>query len=135
MSSKQLGRIFAELDEAISERVSEFTLELHGELVSNPPSGTPVDKGWASINWWPAVGQAPTANGGPVGEPSSRAGGQAAGVAEVASYKIASGQPLWVSNSVPYISRLNSGWSEQSPEGFVEQAIETTLSKFRNKPL
>jgi hypothetical protein len=135
MSSKQLGRIFAELDEAISERVSEFTLELHGELVSNPPSGTPISTAWASTNWWPAVGQAPTANGGPVGEPSSRAGGQSAGVAEVASYKIASGQPLWVSNNVPYISRLNAGWSQQAPAGFVEQAIETTLSKFRNKPL
>lgn len=135
MRSNQLGRIFAELDDAISERVSEVTLELHGELVENPPKGTPVDTGWASINWWPAVGPAPTANGGPAGEPSSRAGGQAAGVAEVASYKIASGQSLWVSNNTSYIRPLNMGSSKQSPAGFVEQAIDTTLSKFRNKPL
>ena len=133
MSSKQLGRIFAELDDAISERVSEFTLELHGELVSNPPKGTPVDTGFASVSWTPFIGAHPPSTA--ASSVSAAESAQNAGVAAVASYKITSGQNLWVYDRAPYIAKLNAGSSKQSPQGFVEQAIDTTLSKFRNKPL
>jgi murein endopeptidase len=128
-----MGRIFAELDDAISERVSEVTLELHGELVSNPPKGTPVDTGFASVSWGLSVGT--THPYGVASDTASAASQQQAGIAEVASYRIVTGQSLWVFNNTSYIAKLNAGSSKQSPQGFVEQAIDTTLSKFRNKSL
>lgn len=32
-------------------------------------------------------------------------------------------QALFISNALPYIRRLNEGWSKQAPAGFVERAI------------
>ena len=134
--SRNMLEIIADMNGAISGAITDLTLGIHGTLVDEPEQGgTPIDTGWASVNWWPAVGAAPTDNGGPVGEPSSRSFGQAAGVAEVTRYSIESRQPLWISNRVPYISRLNDGSSLQAPAGFVERAIEVNLSKFRGRRL
>ena len=38
-----------------------------------------------------------------------------------------------VSNTVPYIGRLESGYSKQAPKGFTKQAISATLSKRKAK--
>ena len=38
-------------------------------------------------------------------------------------------QALWLSNNVPYIGRLNDGWSVQAPAGFIEQAILIAQSR------
>lgn len=32
------------------------------------------------------------------------------------------GQEIWIQNVLPYIQRLNEGWSTQNPGGFVEAA-------------
>lgn len=127
-----IDKIFADMDAAIGGHIAEVALEIHAELVDNPPTGTPVDTGWASINWWPRVGSAPTENTGPSGETSSRAPGQQQGVADVLRYSFSGGKSIYISNNVPYIGPLNDGWSSQSPAGFVEDAIERTLSKYRN---
>lgn len=131
----QLRQIFKELDAAISERVSEIALEIHGELVDNPPTGTPVDTGWASVNWWPRIGSPATENGGPVGETGSRLAGQLQGVAALAGFDYTVGLPIHITNNVPYIGRLNDGSSTQSPAGFVDDAVNTVLVTYRNKPL
>jgi hypothetical protein len=34
-----------------------------------------------------------------------------------------------VENRVPYIERLERGWSKQAPTGFVNQAISATIDK------
>lgn len=34
-----------------------------------------------------------------------------------------------VENRVPYIERLEGGWSKQAPRGFVNQAISATINK------
>lgn len=34
-------------------------------------------------------------------------------------------QPIYIENNVPYINRLNQGWSTQAPPRFVEKAIQT----------
>lgn len=75
---------------------------------------TPVDTGRARSNWLPSLnspdvrivepGQKPDA--GPI----------------LNSYNI--GDTIYMTNNVPYIQRLNDGWSKQSPAGFVEDAIE-----------
>lgn len=34
-----------------------------------------------------------------------------------------------ITNTVPYIGRLESGYSRQAPTGFVQQALNTTIEK------
>lgn len=40
------------------------------------------------------------------------------------------GQFASIVNPVPYMERLNNGWSRQAPAGFIDQAIAMVLAKF-----
>lgn len=130
-----MAQIIAEMNEAVSGHFAEIALEIHADLVENPPTGTPIDTGWASVNWWMKIGSAPTGNDGSEGNVASRQAGQQAGVAAMASYHIGNGQSVWITNGVPYIGRLNAGSSTQSPAAFVETAIKRVLDKNRRKVL
>jgi len=44
-----------------------------------------------------------------------------------------SGKNISVENSVPYIERLERGYSRQAPRGFVNQAISATIAKTNKK--
>nr|DAN15709.1 MAG TPA: tail component [Caudoviricetes sp.] len=93
---------------------------------------TPVDTGRARANWQVGIGVVPTGtveySGGGAG-----AAGYAIGAATnaVTTYK---GQPggIWLVNNLPYIQRLNEGWSAQAPAKFVEQAIDTAVNAIRD---
>ena len=93
---------------------------------------TPVDTGRARANWQVGIGAAPAgtveSSGGGAG-----AAGYAIGAATnvVTTYK---GQPggIWLVNNLPYIQRLNEGWSAQAPAKFVEQAIDVAVNSIRD---
>lgn len=38
-----------------------------------------------------------------------------------------------VRNEVPYIRRLENGWSKQAPRGFTKQAVNATVNKRKTK--
>ena len=38
-----------------------------------------------------------------------------------------------VRNEVPYIRRLENGWSKQAPRGFTKQAVNATINKRKTK--
>lgn len=92
---------------------------------------TPVDTGRARANWQVGIGSAPAGTVEYSGGGSSAAG-YAIGAAQnvVTTYK---GQPggIWLVNNLPYIQRLNEGWSAQAPAKFVEQAIDTAISAIK----
>jgi hypothetical protein len=96
---------------------SALTLEATANLVEE----TPVDTGHARRNWVPGIG-APQD-----GEPDTGAA-QAAGMAEVAGYKLGDGA-LSITNRVPYIGPLLGGHSDQAPAGWdlaaVDRAVQT----------
>lgn len=119
-------RIRAELTRTTENVVRFIVLGVTRRLKSNPSrGGTPVDTGHARANWVPSVG-----------DPfSSEVDGDAAsqaGVAQVLGYQLGDGA-AWISNNVPYILRLNDGWSAQQPAGFVERAIAETLLEAEQK--
>jgi len=90
--------------------------------------GTPVDTGRARSNWIAALG-------GPASEvieayaPGEEGSTEAAntqaaldqGAAVISGYR--SGQEIHITNNLPYIQRLNDGYSAQAPANFVEQAV------------
>lgn len=129
-----IKRVKVDIRQSTAKEIIRLALDIHGELIDNPPQGTPVDTGWASANWWPAVGTAPTGNIGTPeqGSVGGRQAQQAAGVAQVLSYTLSTA-PIYITNNVPYINRLNNGWSQQSPAGFVDRAVQVAVSKFRAK--
>lgn len=125
---RQSDRIGGELQRFVERAIQRVSIETHANLVASPPSGTPVDTGWARSNWVPSVGtpfdgvagSRPTTSG----EGGLDFGQQQLGLARVAaSYRLRDGN-VFISNNVPYISALNSGSSQQSPAGFVQSAIQ-----------
>jgi hypothetical protein len=99
------------------KHVKIITLDATANLVED----TPRDTGWARSNWVPSIGKSVDHT---VGTPESVSkSASESGVAAVASgYTLEKG-PVFISNNVPYIGRLNDGSSKQAPSGFVQAAI------------
>ena len=78
---------------------------------------TPVDTGRARGNWQvttntPATGQT---------QVKTKNGARAIqdGTSKINSANVADGTTIWITNNVPYIERLEDGWSAQKPDGIL----------------
>ncbi len=113
--SPQAAQIGENLKALVGGVAKALALEVTAELTA----ATPVKTGHARRNYVPSIGEPFT------GEDDGEA--QAAGQAEVLSYRIGDG-PLYVTNNVPYLPMLVLGSSSQAPAGFdlvaVDQAVE-----------
>lgn len=123
-----------QIENVSNETIIDVVLRTHATLVSNPPAGTPIDLGWASANWFISVGGPTTGNGGQLDADNlaavwAREGQQASSVARfVTGYDYTNGQTVHIGNNVPYINRLNNGWSGQAPAGFVDDAVQESVT-------
>lgn len=105
---------------ASREQVSLVTRRLGLSVLSGVVLRTPVDTGRARANW--QVGLGLTERG--TDEAAFDKAGSAtiaAGGAVMAGQK--GFQPISITNSVPYIGRLNDGSSQQAPAGYVESTL------------
>lgn len=124
----KIKRVAVDVPKNADEIVRKVALAADQTIVM----ATPVDTGRARANWQVGIGAAPAGtveySGG-----GSGAAGYAIGAAQnvVTTYK---GQPggIWLVNNLPYIQRLNEGWSAQAPAKFVEQAIDTAVTTIRD---
>lgn len=116
------------LDRATARAISRLALDITEALIET----TPVDTGWARANWVPSIG---TPVGGPVGDDQNiSTADQERGTAEVFAYAATGdGQPIFISNNVPYIQALNDGHSQKAPAGFVDLAVTTGLAKAQSR--
>ena len=111
--------------------VTKLTLDVVANLVRAPAEGgTPVDTGWARANWIPRIGAPFSGTDGTRAQAEagsvSRAQ-QEAGIAAMLRYKITPTGKVFITNNVPYIGKLNDGWSKQAPKGFVQAAIKQAV--------
>jgi hypothetical protein len=115
--------IKSELTEDISREVRKLGIRIDQGVVL----GTPVDTGRARANWLVGIGTAPvgtTENLDQVGNASIQAA-----VSIIGNYPADKLPDLWIVNNLPYIDRLNDGWSERSNPRikWVEAAIDRAL--------
>lgn len=123
----KIKRVAVDVPKNADEIVRKVALAADQTIVM----ATPVDTGRARANWQVGIGNAPSGTvdyAGGAGGSISYAIGAAKSV--VTTYK---GQPggIWLVNNLPYIQRLNEGWSAQAPAKFVEQAIDTAVSAIK----
>lgn len=112
---------------AIPQEVSDFTVKVAITILTDLVYHTPVDTSKALSNWLgsldaPAVG---TIDAHFPGEKGSSQRASAAETIDAAKAVWASKQPgqsIFITNNLPYIQRLNEGYSGQQPAGFVERA-------------
>jgi hypothetical protein len=92
-------------------------LEAHRRVVLK----TPVDTGRARGNWQPTIGEPA---GGTNEDALDKSGGatiaEGAGVAKQLKF----GDTAYTVNNLPYINRLENGWSQQAPQGMVAVTVE-----------
>jgi hypothetical protein len=94
--------------------------------------GTPVDTGRARSNWIAQIGSAPDTVidayvPGSLGDTEAANTQAALDQAEAVIKNYKGGQEIHITNNLPYIQRLNDGWSSQAPANFVEQGVMEAL--------
>lgn len=108
---------------AVEQIAKSLVLHIDANLRRNPAAGgTPVDTGHARANWLPGVSMPPR-----VVAAGTDTATHDAGIAAVLAYTLSDG-PLYESNNVPYMRRLNQGYSPQANAGFIEAAIDEALA-------
>jgi hypothetical protein len=117
------------IEDNANKAVRKVALVIDREVVLQ----TPVDTGRARANWRVGLNTPVTAarDAFAKGQKGSTASANAdAAIAEGQNVIDGrqTGQPIYISNNVEYIGRLNEGSSAQAPAGFVEAAISRGVS-------
>lgn len=104
----------------IPKQVNEVKRQAAREIVLAIVPATPVRTGQARSNYFTTNGEANTsitATG-----PFTQDGYQSIARAQVAFNGAKPGVPMHITNNLPYIGRLNDGYSSQAPANFIEIA-------------
>ena len=81
---------------------------------------TPVDTGRARSNWQVTIGT--TASG--TVEIDDKSGAATMGKAVADSRGLKAGDTIYLTNNLPYIRKLEEGWSRQAPAGMVALTVQ-----------
>lgn len=125
---KEFARRMRKLGENVEKNANAAVRKAALAIDTTVVLSTPVDTGRARSNWQvslnaPAQGTLPAYKPGSAGD-TGAANTQAAiqqGATAIAAQR--PGDEVHITNNLPYIGRLNDGWSAQAPAGFVEKAI------------
>lgn len=122
------------ISEKVKEQVRSKIVAYGTTLVRELVASTPIRTGQAKANWQASIGQPSGRMIGPSGYTSSikalardlpqrvdYSGYNSETYATISRFQI--GQVLYIYNDLPYIERLNAGYSAQAPAGFVETAV------------
>ncbi len=105
-----------ETEEKLTLAVQKISLELFSRVILR----TPVDKGRARGNWQVAIGSVPDGTLD-IDDPSGQATISKV-TAEAAGLK--AGDTIVLVNNLPYIQRLEDGYSSQAPAGMVMLSVQ-----------
>lgn len=113
----QIRRFEDELPEQHRKRVQEIALD----AISSITEKTPVDTGFAWMNWNLSLDRPDFSTGESRADPLSRAGPELK--------RLKPFQDVYIANGAEYIGELEDGHSKQAPYGMVA----TTLARIRSK--
>lgn len=116
MNARDFVVSLEKFERKVGRRVDFVVRRISLDVLTGIVMKTPVDTGRARGNW--QVGLAGFVDGTlDVFDPS---GGQAVGrgAATISQYKTKD-RGLFINNNLPYIQRLEDGWSQQAPSGMV----------------
>lgn len=127
--ARRIGRIARQVSERADNIVQRASLAALAAVVT----ATPVDTGRARSNWLVALDLTPSETI----ETRGRDPGPtiAAGAATIAQYDGGVNHAVHITNNLPYIARLDEGYSAQAPAGYVDQAIAVAVASVRGARL
>tara|TARA_R110002096_G_scaffold434027_2_gene654501 strand:+ start:188 stop:577 length:390 start_codon:yes stop_codon:yes gene_type:complete len=112
--------------DTIPDRANDIKVKLGLQLLERIVAMTPVDSGRARGNWQVSIDE-PVAN---VIALKSKNGNAAISAGSQTILNTVTGQSIWISNNLPYIERLEQGWSGQAPFGMIAGALAEVGSQF-----
>ena len=133
----RMEKLADNIDKAASNTAVNVALAAIGDLAYK----TPVDTSQALSNWQVSIG-APNLTTikphypGMFGSTQKSSAAQTIMLAREILKTKKPGQPIYITNNLPYIKRLNNGYSGQAPAGFVERAVligRKEIAKFKLK--
>lgn len=140
-TSRTFGQFARQMDiraKQVETGASRLVREAAIAILQAVTVATPVDTGRARSNWIVALGQ-PSVRTRKAFAPGKKLGsGEGANLRAVldeGNAKISerrTGKAIYISNNLPYIARLNDGYSAQAPKMFVEQAIKIGSRRLRS---
>lgn len=121
---KQLGGIAIRLDTKVTEYTRKYAITLLNNLVLK----TPVDSGRARGSWIVSVNAPDEYQAKLIDKSGSRV--IANGAARVEKRYKGLEDVIYIQSNLPYIQRLDKGWSKQAPYGFTKTAMRQTDVQF-----
>lgn len=114
-----------EAGDKINDARKTFAFMLYGSIVRK----TPVDTGRARGNWQISVGS--SASGILERTDKSKGSDSAFGKSEQAKLNGAKGdEDIYISNNLPYIEKLEYGYSKQAPQGMIGVTVANAGAYF-----
>ena len=110
-------KIESKIDRTLDQGIRATILELSTAIIKDTPAKTGLARG----NWQASIGR------GATGEVSvvNKRSGEAKAIAEVnQKASVAVGDLYYLTNNLPYIERLEYGWSKQAPGGMVRKNMQ-----------
>lgn len=107
-----MASIVSRVNRRIDTQIRKSSIALFGNIIKM----TPVDTGRARGNWQCSIGSPITSETDMIDKDGSF-------VTSLVAKRVKSGNVVWLSNNVPYISKLEYGWSKQAPAGMVRVSI------------
>lgn len=105
----------------VDETGRAIVLELFGSVIKD----TPVDTGRARGNWQTSMDSPAT------GETDRKGEGPALAEVSQQAASFGAGKVIYLSNGLPYILRLEYGWSKQQPGGMARKNVARIQSIVR----
>lgn len=126
-SLRDFARYMTDRANAMPTESSEVAVKVARAILRDLVTVTPVDSSKAVSNWQVALeskagGRLDPYFYGSHGSTQELSAAAALAAAELVFKQKKPGQSIVISNNLPYIRRLNDGYSKQAPAGFVERA-------------
>ena len=112
----------------INESCEKYIMKYSITLLNNLVLKTPVDTGRARGSWTVTVNAADENVAKLVDMSGSRAIGN--GTKRIMNNYKSINDAIYIQSNLPYIERLDKGWSQQAPYGIVDSATKQTDAQF-----
>ena len=110
-------KIESKMARNLNQGIRATLLEVSTAIIKD----TPADTGRARGNWQASIGRGATKE---IAVNNQRSG-EAKAIADVdQNVSVAVGDLYYLTNNVPYIERLEFGWSKQAPSGMVRKNLQ-----------
>lgn len=130
--AQDIARVKAGIDKLAANSLRVVALEAHRQVTQQTPVGNPSTwkgkapagyvGGQARSNWFMNIGS-------PKAGTTKDTSFANISEAELVAQNIKQTDTVHITNNLPYIERLNDGWSTQAPANFVQSAVQGAKAK------